>query len=163
MIISFGIIVWRFFFRLLESLDETIYTSGVKLVASPLTRSRSPSPHASKRNGRLAGDHPDAVDGGIAEKAASGEFDWFADKPSCPEVGEWVRRKVPESLARVWLLEIVLAVEALHDVGIFCVDLAMHNVLLGEKGIPFLSGTSEKFSNRTFTKLELSVFQVISN
>ncbi|GAV00702.1 hypothetical protein RvY_11512 [Ramazzottius varieornatus] len=120
--------------ELLESLDETIYTSGVKLAASPLTRSRSPSPHSRKLNGRPVREYPDAVDGGIVKNAASGEFDWFADKPSCREVGEWVRRKVPESLARVWLLEIVLAVEALHELGIFCVDLAMHNVLLGEKG-----------------------------
>ncbi|XP_055352894.1 ribosomal protein S6 kinase delta-1-like [Paramacrobiotus metropolitanus] len=43
-------------------------------------------------------------------------------------------RKVPEALVRRWMAEIVLGVEALHELGIVCGDLHWDNILLGDKG-----------------------------
>ena len=43
-------------------------------------------------------------------------------------------KKMPEALVRGWIAELIIAVEALHELGVICGDLALHNVLLGEKG-----------------------------
>lgn len=52
-------------------------------------------------------------------------------------------KKMPEALVRVWLAELIVAVEALHERGIICGDLGLNNVLLGEKGAWRISLSSD--------------------
>ncbi|CAG7725068.1 unnamed protein product, partial [Allacma fusca] len=54
-----------------------------------------------------------------------------------------IQRMVPECCVKVWVAEMVLALEKLHALGLTYGDLGMRNVLLGENGHILLSFTSQ--------------------
>ncbi|KAG8228109.1 hypothetical protein J437_LFUL000111 [Ladona fulva] len=48
--------------------------------------------------------------------------------------GSGQRPKLPESLSRAWASELLVALEALHESDIICMDLRPDNILLGDNG-----------------------------
>ncbi|XP_071447347.1 ribosomal protein S6 kinase delta-1 isoform X2 [Hetaerina americana] len=48
--------------------------------------------------------------------------------------GTGQRPKLPESLSRAWASELLVALEALHESDIICMDLRPDNILLGDNG-----------------------------
>ncbi|OQV20633.1 putative Ribosomal protein S6 kinase delta-1 [Hypsibius exemplaris] len=118
--------------ELMQLLDKTIESNKEVLPAlSVRSRSRSPSPYKvvveNKVPAELPVQEPLNSDSCMDEQSVEG-----------PVVGDLHDKaglkKMPETLVRIWIAEMIVAVEALHNLGIFCGDLDLHNVLLGEKG-----------------------------
>lgn len=124
----------RLCFRLLQSFDQTINLNN--------RRSRSPSPNPTCTKSAIPpATLTDQSESNAIHSDTLGEEPFLDDAQGVSDttlVAEPITkpptRRIPERLVRIWMAEIVLGVEALHELGIVCGDLSLDNVLLGEKG-----------------------------